>query len=48
MKPHTRLGFAAVIVALSGTFIAAATAGLVIPFLLALAALAGAMRLCGG
>jgi hypothetical protein len=46
VNPHLRLGFATLIVALSGTFIAVATTGLVIPFLLALAALAGVMRLC--
>jgi hypothetical protein len=43
---HVRLGIAAAIVAASGAFIAVATAGLVPPFLLVLAASAGAILAC--
>jgi hypothetical protein len=46
MNHHLRLGLATVIVAMSGVFLVAATAGLVLPFLLVLGTIAGAIWAC--
>lgn len=46
MTPHARLGCAATILTLSGVYLVLATAALVVPFLLVMAAIAGVMHAC--